>query len=95
VAASFFGLPGEQISCGSGRRRNEYRRLRLLERAREAAMTLLKWALIFFVISIIAAIFGFGGVSAAAADIAKILFYIFLVIFIVLLVLGLVLARRF
>jgi len=61
---------------------------------REAAMTLLKWALIFFVISIIAAIFGFGGVSAAAADIARILFYIFLVIFIILLVLGLVLARR-
>ena len=38
--------------------------------------------------------FGFGGVSAGAADIARILFYIFLVIFIVLLVLGLVLARR-
>jgi uncharacterized membrane protein YtjA (UPF0391 family) len=58
------------------------------------AMSLLKWALIFFIISIIAAIFGFGGISAAAADIARILFYIFLVIFIVLLVLGLVLARR-
>jgi len=61
---------------------------------REAAMTLLKWALIFFVISIIAAIFGFGGISAAAADIARVLFFIFVVIFVVLLVLGLVLSRR-
>jgi len=57
-------------------------------------MSLLKWALIFFVISVIAAIFGFGGISAAAGDIARVLFFIFLVIFVVLLVLGLVLARR-
>ena len=52
-------------------------------------MTLLKWALIFFIISIIAAIFGFGGISAAAADIARILFFIAIVIFVVLLVAGL------
>ncbi len=57
-------------------------------------MSLLKWALIFFLISIVAAIFGFGGISAAAADVARILFFIFVVIFVVLLVLGLVLARR-
>jgi len=57
-------------------------------------MSLLKWALIFFVISLIAALFGFGGIAAASADIARVLFFIFLVIFIVLLVLGLVLARR-
>jgi uncharacterized membrane protein YtjA (UPF0391 family) len=58
-------------------------------------MTLLKWALVFFVVSIIAALFGFTDIAAASADIARILFYIFLVIFIVLLVLGLVLSRRF
>ena len=52
-------------------------------------MTLLKWALIFLVISIIAGILGFTGVSAASADIARILFYIFVVIFLVLLILGL------
>jgi uncharacterized membrane protein YtjA (UPF0391 family) len=56
-------------------------------------MTLLKWALLFFIISIIAGIFGFTGISAASADIARILFYIFLVIFIVLLVLGLTVFR--
>ena len=49
-------------------------------------MTLLKWALVFFVVSIIAALFGFTDIAAASADVARILFYIFLVIFIVLLV---------
>jgi uncharacterized membrane protein YtjA (UPF0391 family) len=57
-------------------------------------MSLLKWALIFFLISIVAAVFGFTGISLASADIARILFYIFLVIFVVLLVLGLTIARR-
>ena len=57
-------------------------------------MSLLKWALIFFLISIVAAVFGFTGISIASADIARILFYIFLVIFIVLLVLGVAAARR-
>jgi uncharacterized membrane protein YtjA (UPF0391 family) len=57
-------------------------------------MSLLKWALIFFLISIVAAVFGFTGISMATADIARILFYIFLVIFVVLLILGLTVARR-
>ena len=56
-------------------------------------MSLLKWALIFFLISIVAALFGFTGISAATADIARILFYIFVVIFLVLLILGLVVFR--
>jgi uncharacterized membrane protein YtjA (UPF0391 family) len=41
---------------------------------------MLKWALFFFIISIIAALFGFTGIAAAAAGIAKILFFIFIVI---------------
>ena len=57
-------------------------------------MSLLKWALIFPVVSIIAAVFGFGGIAAASADIARVLFYIFVVIFVVLLILGLVAAQR-
>jgi uncharacterized membrane protein YtjA (UPF0391 family) len=52
-------------------------------------MSLLKWALIMLVVSLIAALFGFTNLSAASADVARILFYIFLVIFLVLLVLGL------
>src|ERR1700760_101063 len=50
---------------------------------------MLRLALLFLVISLVAALFGFGGISAAAADIARILFFIFIVIFLVLLVAGL------
>jgi uncharacterized membrane protein YtjA (UPF0391 family) len=57
-------------------------------------VTLLKWALIFFLISIVAAIFGFTVISTASADIARVLFFIFVVIFLVLLVLGLLAARN-
>jgi uncharacterized membrane protein YtjA (UPF0391 family) len=56
-------------------------------------MSLLKWALIFLVISIIAGLLGFSGVSIVSADIARTLFYIFVVIFLVLLVLGLTIFR--
>ncbi len=51
---------------------------------------MLKWALIFFIIAIVAAIFGFGGIAAGAATIAKWLFFIAIAIFIVFLVMGLV-----
>ena len=51
---------------------------------------MLRWALAFFVIAIVAAIFGFGGIAVAAAGIAKILFFIFLVLFLVALLGGLV-----
>lgn len=50
---------------------------------------MLKWALFFFIISIVAAAFGFTGISVAAGGIARILFFVFIVIFLVLLVLGL------
>jgi uncharacterized membrane protein YtjA (UPF0391 family) len=51
--------------------------------------TILKWALIMFVVSLVAALFGFTDLSAASGDVARVLFYIFLVVFVVLLVLGL------
>ncbi len=50
---------------------------------------MLKWALIFLVISLVAGALGFTNVSAAAGRISRILFFIFIVIFVVLLVLGL------
>lgn len=55
---------------------------------------MLRWALIFFVISIVAAIFGFGGISDAASDVAQVLFYIFLGVFVLMLVLGLIAGRK-
>ena len=40
---------------------------------------MLRYAAIFFVIALIAAVFGFGGIAVGAAEIAKILFFVFLV----------------
>jgi uncharacterized membrane protein YtjA (UPF0391 family) len=51
-------------------------------------MFLLRWALLFLVIALIAAAFGYGGIAAGAADIARVLFFIFLAIFVILLVAG-------
>lgn len=55
---------------------------------------MLGWAIAFFVISIIAAIFGFTGIAATTAGIAKILFFIFLVLFVISLVFYLVSGRK-
>lgn len=51
---------------------------------------MLKWALIFLVIALIAAALGFGGIAGASAGIAKILFFVFLVIFVISLIMHLV-----
>lgn len=48
-----------------------------------AEVTMLRWALGFFVIALIAAFLGFGGIAVAAAGIAKIIFYIFVVLFVI------------
>ena len=44
-------------------------------------MALLTGALIFAVIALVAGVFGFGGVSSAAAGVARILFFIAIVVF--------------
>ncbi len=41
---------------------------------------MLGWALTFFIIAIIAAVFGFGGIAASAVGIAKIIFFIAIVL---------------
>ena len=51
-------------------------------------MFLLRWALLFLVVALIAALFGFGGIAAGATDIAKTLFYIFIALFVILLAAG-------
>lgn len=49
---------------------------------------MLHWALIFLVVALIAAAFGFGGIAADAAWIGRVLFFIFLVLFVVSLLTG-------
>jgi uncharacterized membrane protein YtjA (UPF0391 family) len=54
---------------------------------------MLSWAIAFFIIAIVAAVFGFGGIAAGAAGIAKVLFFLFLLAFVVSLVMGLMRGR--
>lgn len=44
---------------------------------------MLGWAITFFIVALIAAVFGFGGIAAGAATIAKFLFFLFVVLFLV------------
>lgn len=53
-------------------------------------MELLEWALISFVVAIVAAVFGFGGVAKGAATVSRFLFGIFLVVAVVLLIMSLI-----
>jgi uncharacterized membrane protein YtjA (UPF0391 family) len=53
---------------------------------KEGEGTMLHWAVIFFVIALIAAVFGFGGIAVGAAGIGKILFVAFLLMAVISLV---------
>jgi uncharacterized membrane protein YtjA (UPF0391 family) len=55
---------------------------------------MLRWALVFFIIAIIAGIFGFGGIATGAADIAQVCFFFFIVVFVASLIMGLVTGGR-
>lgn len=55
---------------------------------------MLRWALIFLVVSLVAALFGFTGISQASAGIAQVLFYIFISIFLVMLIAGVLVGRK-
>lgn len=55
---------------------------------------MLRWALMFFVFGLIAAILGFTTVAGTAIGIAKFLFYIFAVLFILTLLIGIFTAKK-
>jgi len=57
-------------------------------------VAMLRWAMGFLVLAIIAALLGFGGLASASAGIAKTLFFLFLVIFLVTLALGVAAGRK-
>lgn len=54
---------------------------------------MLRMALAFFIVAVIAAVFGFGGISAGATDIARVLFFVFLIVFAFSLIWALVTGR--
>lgn len=49
---------------------------------------MLRWAILFFIVALVAALFGFGGIAEGAATFAKILFVLFLILFVVSLFMG-------
>jgi len=49
-------------------------------------MTLLTWAIIAFVVALVAALFGFGRIASGATQIGKLLFGLFIVVAIILLI---------
>jgi uncharacterized membrane protein YtjA (UPF0391 family) len=49
---------------------------------------MLYYAVVFFVIALIAALFGFGGIATGAVAIAKVLFVVFIVLAVVSFVFG-------
>ena len=51
---------------------------------------MLRWAVIFLVVAIVAGILGFAGIMVAAAGIAKLRFYLFLILFLITLISSLV-----
>lgn len=54
---------------------------------------MLKWALIFFVISLVAGGLGFTGISAATGGIAKILFFIFIALAVLTVIIALAIGQ--
>lgn len=55
---------------------------------------MLKWALVFLVLGLVAGVLGFTAIAGASIAIAKFLFFIFIAIFVVLLILGMTAVRR-
>ncbi len=55
---------------------------------------MLRYSIIFFIIAILAAVFGFGGIAVGAASIAKILFFIFLALFVLSGLIGLTIFKK-
>jgi uncharacterized membrane protein YtjA (UPF0391 family) len=55
---------------------------------------MLKWSLIFFIVAIIAGVFGFTDIASGAAAIAKVLFFIVIAVWVVVLVLGVSIFKR-
>ena len=55
---------------------------------------MLYWALVFFIVAVVAAVLGFGGIAAGATTIAQVLFFVFLVVFLVSLITGLARKHR-
>ena len=49
---------------------------------------MLRWAVIFFVVAIVAGLLGFTNIAGSAMQIAKILFFVFIILAVVIFIFG-------
>ncbi|NIJ69721.1 DUF1328 family protein [Xanthomonas sp. 60] len=55
---------------------------------------MIKWAIIFAIIGVIAGVLGFGGIAGGAMGIAKFLFWAGIIVAVILFVLGMTIAKK-
>jgi len=55
---------------------------------------MLRWAMLFLIVALIAAVLGFGNVAGTASSIAVTLFWVFVVLFLISLLVSLVTGKR-
>ena len=55
---------------------------------------MLGWTLLFFIVALVAGVFGFTTIAVGAMGLAKVLFFVFLVLFLVSLIMDLARGRR-
>jgi len=60
----------------------------------EKGFEMVKWALVFLVVGLIAGVLGFTGIAGAAIGIAKLLFFIAIALFVVMLLLGVTVFKK-
>jgi len=63
-------------------------------RPQQRERIMLRWAMAFLIIAVLAALFGFGGIAGTASSIAVTLFWVFVVLFILSLVVSLMSGKR-
>jgi len=69
-------------------------KIALIQSFYKGTTIMLRWALIFAVIAIVAGLLGFTGVAAGFAAAAKVLFYIFLGLVVVFILLGITIGKK-
>lgn len=55
---------------------------------------MLNWVITFFILAVLAAIFGFGGLAGTFAEIAKFIAVVFIILFVASLIFSMVTGRR-
>lgn len=55
---------------------------------------MLNWVITFFILAVLAAIFGFGGLAGTFAEIAKFIAVVFIVLFVASLIYNMITGRR-